>query len=352
MLAVDRKKIWYGIGIGLGVYAGMRYLLPVAVPFLLGWMLASLVLPAARWMERKWKIRRGIGGGLLILTVTVAAALLLWKSGELLVAQIQGLLGGMSDLGEKAGGFLDSCCVVLEDVTGIAAEKSRNFLIYQAGLLAEQLQNRLGPACLGYLLTLVKGIVALGGGVLVVILFGTLVLKDMEQFRKKIRKSEAGKSIVRVAEGICQAGGRYLKAQLAIMMLVAAVCAAGFWILGNPYFLVAGFVVGLLDALPLIGTGTILVPWALIWCLQGEYMVGLGYFLLYLAADLLRQFLEPRLLGQQIGLHPAVMLISIYGGFFLYGLPGFFLGPFSVLVFQNIMKEVEAYLEKKETVKE
>ena len=339
-MAVERKKIWYGIGTGLGVYVGMRYLFPAAVPFLLGWMLASMVLPAARWMERRWKIRRGIGGGLLILVITVTAALLLWKAGGLLVAQVQGLLAGISDWGETAGNFLDSCCVVLENVTGISAEKSRNFLIYQAGLLAEQLQNRLGPACLGYLLTLVKGIIALGGGVLVVILFGTLVLKDMDQFRKWIRKSEAGRRIVRITEGLCRAGGRYLKAQLTIMLLVASLCAAGFWILGNPYFLVAGVVVGLLDALPLIGTGTILIPWALLWCLQGEYMLGLGYFLLYLAADLLRQFLEPRLLGQQIGLHPAVMLISIYGGFFLYGLPGFFLGPFSVLVFQKNLKNL------------
>ena len=336
-MAVERKKIWYGIGTGLGVYVGMRYLFPAAVPFLLGWMLASMVLPAARWMERRWKIRRGIGGGLLILVITVTAALLLWKAGGLLVAQVQGLLAGISDWGETAGNFLDSCCVVLENVTGISAEKSRNFLIYQAGLLAEQLQNRLGPACLGYLLTLVKGIIALGGGVLVVILFGTLVLKDMDQFRKWIRKSEAGRRIVRITEGLCRAGGRYLKAQLTIMLLVASLCAAGFWILGNPYFLVAGVVVGLLDALPLIGTGTILL--------------GLGYFLLYLAADLLRQFLEPRLLGQQIGLHPAVMLISIYGGFFLYGLPGFFLGPFSVLVFQNVMKEVNCCMEKKRNAK-
>ena len=58
-----------------------------------------------------------------------------------------------------------------------------------------------------------------------------------------------------------------------------------------------------------------------------------------------------RLLGQQIGLHPAVMLISIYGGFFLYGLPGFFLGPFSVLVFQNVMKEVNCCMEKKRNAK-
>lgn len=339
--AVDRKRWMCLMGIVLGVYLGMRYLLPAAIPFLLGWLLASMVLPAAKWMERKWKIRRGIGGGILI---TVFAALLaggIWKIGELLVSQVRELLAGMQGWRTQADGFLNTCCCVLEDITGIAAEKSREFLLYQIGLVQQEVQNKLGTAWMGYLVTLVKGITALVGGILVVIIFGTLVLKDMERFREWMNAGRARRSISRVASGLCRAGGRYLKAQALIMAAVGLLCAAGFWLLGNPYFAVAGIVVGFLDALPLIGTGTILIPWALILCVQGKYMLGLGYFVLYLAADLLRQLLEPRLIGKEIGLHPALMLISVYGGFFLYGLAGFFLGPVSVLLVQNIWKELD-----------
>lgn len=349
---VDRKKWACLIGIGLGVYLGMRYLLPAAIPFLLGWMLASMVLPAAKWMERKWKIRRGIGGGILIAVFAVLLAGGIWKVGELLVGQAQELISGIRGWRSQVDGFLNTCCCVLEDITGIAAEKSREFLLYQIGVVQEEVQNKLGTAWLGYLVTLVKGIIALVGGILVVIIFGTLVLKDMEQFREWMKGGRVRRGIGRVAARLCRAGGRYLKAQVLIMAAVGLLCAAGFWLLGNPYFAVAGAVVGFLDALPLIGTGTILIPWALILCVQGKYMLGLGYFGLYLAADLLRQFLEPRLIGKEIGLHPALMLISVYGGFFLYGLMGFFLGPVSVLLVQNIWKELEPGEGKMEKGKE
>ena len=130
------------------------------------------------------------------------------------------------------------------------------------------------------------------------------------------------------------------------MGIISAVCVIGFWILGNPYFAVAGIVVGLLDALPLIGAGTILIPWALLWVLRGQYMTALGYLILYLAADLTRQFLEPRILGKEIGLHPAVMLVSVYGGFFLYGFAGFFLGPATVLILRIVWDEMMNFNKK------
>ena len=66
MTEVDWKKIVTMTGIGVVIYAGMKYLLPPAIPFLLGWFLAALVLPAAKWIEKKMKISRGIAGGILI----------------------------------------------------------------------------------------------------------------------------------------------------------------------------------------------------------------------------------------------------------------------------------------------
>ena len=89
------KKILAVVGIGIAVYAGMRYLFWAAVPFLLGWFLAGLVLPAAKWMERKLHIRRGIAGGILIGLLTVLLAVVVWK--------LSGLLHWLS--------FKSPCCI-------------------------------------------------------------------------------------------------------------------------------------------------------------------------------------------------------------------------------------------------
>lgn len=350
MRAVDWKKIVVMAGIGVGIYAGMRYLLPPAVPFLLGWLLASLVLPAAKWIEKRLHIRRGIAGGILIGTATVIIAWGVWKLSIAVISQIEKLMVNLGVWREQAEGFLDTCCRVIESYTGICAEDSRNFLLYQAGRIQEEIQNKLGSVCLGYLMTAVRGIVVLAGGVLVMIIFGTLVIKDMEAFREKINQGRYTCKAASIWKKICYAGGRYLKAQCFLMGIISILCVVGFWILGNPYFAVTGIVVGVLDALPLIGSGTILIPWAVLWVLQGEYLTALGYVILYLAADLTRQFLEPRILGKEIGLHPAVMLVSVYGGFFLYGFAGFFLGPVTVLILRIVWEEMMNF-NKKDTKK-
>lgn len=339
-MTVEWKKILAMAGIGAGVYAGMRYLLPPAVPFLFGWLLASMVLPAAKWMEKRMHIRRGIAGGILIGSAAIGAVWGIWKLAVAVVSQVQKLMANLNGWSGRAESFLNSCCQTIESYTGVHAEDARNFLLYQAGKIQEEIQNKLGSACLGYLLTAVRGLVVLAGGVLVMIIFGTLVIKDMELFREKISRGKYTGKIVVIWKKICFAGGKYLKAQCILMGIISIICTVGFWLLGNPYFAVAGIVVGLLDALPLIGAGTILIPWALLWVFQGEYLTAFGYLALYLAADLTRQFLEPRILGKEIGLHPAVMLISVYGGFFLYGFAGFFLGPVTVLILRIVWEEM------------
>ena len=131
-----------------------------------------------------------------------------------------------------------------------------------------------------------------------------------------------------------------MKAQGKIMLVVGMVCVLGLWLLGNPYFVLWGVLIGFLDALPVLGVGIILIPWAVSWLVRGNYWLALGYLMLFLAADLVRQFLEPKILGKEIGIHPALMLVSVYGGIFLYGVAGFVLGPVTVLIYMNIWQEL------------
>ena len=244
MAAVDWKKILALLGSGIVVYAGMRYLLPIAIPFLLGWFLASMVLPAARWMEKKWRIPRGIGGGFLIGLLTLFLAVGAWKLLALLVMQLGNLLDKLGLLAERLDGILNTCCQVVESYTGISAESIRQFLVYQAGRLQEQVQNNMEASWMGYFVTVIKGAITLVGGVIIVAIFGTLVVKDMEAFRERMNRGRITGKIMRVGRKICVAGGRYLKAQVCIMSVVGLVCMAGFWLLKNPYFVVAGVCFG------------------------------------------------------------------------------------------------------------
>ena len=92
-------------------------------------------------------------------------------------------------------------------------------------------------------------------------------------------------------------GGMYLKAQGIIIGIVTLLCTGGLWLLGNPYFLLLGIVIGLTDALPFIGTGTLLIPIAVYLIFQRKYQLALGYGALFLVTYVAREFLEPKLVG-------------------------------------------------------
>jgi predicted PurR-regulated permease PerM len=125
-----------------------------------------------------------------------------------------------------------------------------------------------------------------------------------------------------------------------IILIIIALCMAGLWILGNPYFLVLGIVIGLLDALPFIGTGTVLVPIAVYLLFQSELKRAAGYLFLFLLTYFAREFLEPRLIGEKLGIYPIVMVIVVYAGLYLYGVTGVVLGPVSLLLILEIWKEI------------
>lgn len=180
---MEWKKYILFAGIGIVVYAGMRYLLPAAIPFLLGWLLASMVLPAAIWIEKHLRIRRGIAGGVLIGVFAVILGWGAWEFVGLLAEQGRELLEKAGILAEQAQEYLEHCCSLVAQFTGIGEGDVREFLVYHVGKIQEEVQKKADTAWLGYAVTMTKGIVALVGGMVIAILFGTLLVKDLEEIR-------------------------------------------------------------------------------------------------------------------------------------------------------------------------
>ena len=111
---------------------------------------------------------------------------------------------------------------------------------------------------------------------------------------------------------------------------------AGLLLLRVRYPVLAALVITLVDALPVFGTGTILIPWALALFLRGETKTGIGLVILYGAAALSRQALEPRLVGKQVGLNPVLTLLALYTGYRLLGVGGMIVFPIAAMLFKQI----------------
>ena len=125
----------------------------------------------------------------------------------------------------------------------------------------------------------------------------------------------------------------------------------GLLLLRVPYAFLLALLIAVVDILPVLGTGTIVIPWGIITLILGNFPLGIGLLILYAIITVVRQSLEPRVVGHQIGLHPLITLISMFVGVSLFGFLGLFGLPIAVTVFVQIKraeKENQEHLSEKE----
>lgn len=164
----------------------------------------------------------------------------------------------------------------------------------------------------------------------------TMELKKIETFVKR----QMSDRTLQIYENVIFTTGatafRFIRAYIIIISVTFTELAIGFTILGfsNPLLLAA--LIAVMDALPVIGTGTVMIPWILYVLILGNLKLALGLFILYAVIFIVRQALEPKVVGNQIGLHPILVLMSLYVGARLFGVVGMFLLPMVIVIFKKL----------------
>ena len=342
-VSLEWKRRLTIIGIAVGVFAGYRYLLPVAIPFLLAWMFAGWLYPITLKIERRTKIKKSVAGAVLLTALFGVLGGLLYLGMRELLRQLKPAVSHLPQWLVWGEELLKRCCVLLEEVTGISRDSSEAYILEQLSGMQEHLLTLVGAENLVKIVSLVKGLVIFFSGIVVVYISTILILQDMEALRGKIRDHAWMNGIHRAAIRLKKTTVTYMIAQLLLMGLVAAVCTVGFWFMGSPYFLILGLALGVLDALPIIGTGTFLYPAAVFFLLKGNGTAAAGCVALDLVTSILREFLEPRLLGGRLGISPIAVVASVYIGVFLFGGFGVFLGPLAFSTAYELGKEWELW---------
>lgn len=342
-VSLEWKRRLTMIGIAAGVFAGYRYLLPVVIPFLVAWTLAGWLYPMAVKVEKRIRIKRGAAGAVFITALFGILGGLLYLGVRELLRQIKTAVSHFPRWMIWGEEMLKRVCILLEDVTGISRNNSEAYILGQLSGIREHLLTLVGPENIVKIFSWAKGIVIFFSGIVVVYISTILILQDMENLRGKIRECAWMNGIHRAAVRLKKTTVTYMKAQILIMGLVAVVCGAGFWIMGSPYFLILGIALGILDALPIIGTGTFLYPAALFLLLKGNAAAAAGCVVLDLVTSVLRELLEPRLLGGRLGISPIAVMASVYIGVFLFGGFGVFLGPLAFSTAYELGKEWDVW---------
>ena len=339
------KKAFLFTGIVTGVYLAMRFILPLVLPFGLGALLAMLLHPLVDRLAEKTGKSRGLAAAAVVFCVLAAVGTGCFFAGRAAWEQISSLMGHGAEIEEGMLHIWCGCCEFAEEKFGVRVNGAQQKFMELERKVMAGVRTKTLPYLLKNSVSYAKIVFSAMGVMLVSVISGMLILTDYPTLAKAARESEIGKLALRIKRRGQEAGGAYLKAQLIILLTVSGICIAGLFFTGNPYALLAGLGIGVCDALPFVGTGVGFVPWILIDIVNGKYALSVVYGLLYVLCSLARQFLEPRLIGKNLGYPPVLVLMSIYIGLHIYGGAGVLLGPISAFLVYQLYLEWEGYLQ-------
>lgn len=342
------KLIGYAVGSVIAIWLTVKFLFPIGLPFLLGFALASAAEPFVRTLTEKSRFPRWIAALLIIILLAAALTGLLWLFGRMLFGQIERfaakipeLLSSLSGpLADLHGRLLLLAAKLPQSVAPAAVEWIDR--LFEGGSVLAETASEWLISLAGNLLTLVPEIVLF---LLTTLLSAYLITSERPVLADMLRKRLPATWLAHgraVKKRLKSTIGGYVRAQLRLMGLVFLLLAAGlFLILRKPNALLIAAGIAILDALPVFGSGTALIPWGVVTLLRGNTARAVGLLLLYAVVSLSRTFLEPRFLGHQIGLHPLLTLVSLYAGYRLFGVLGMILVPVGVILVKQLYELIE-----------
>ena len=351
------------LGLCLVIFLGPR-LLRFFMPFVVGWILALLANPLVRFLERRVKLVRRHGSMLIIIAALAIVIGLFYGAGLLVYREMGSFLADAPEIYQS----------VIAEI-GDALQNGRKLAEYfpqnlQPPLLAfsdnldglfGKLVSRAAEPTVQIAGHVAKSIPNLLVNMVITILSSYLFLADRESIMRWLKGHLPAfifryiEYMKRDAKGVI---GGYFLAQFRIMCVVALILAAGFLVLAQfqimfvvavvlvigmlflrvPYGIFLGIAIAILDFLPIFGTGTVLFPWAVVKLFAGEYAYATGLILLYILTQVVRQIIQPKIVGESMGLPPLMTLFLLYLGFKLRGLTGMILAVPVGLVFINFYK--------------
>lgn len=337
-LTGKQKKLCIIIGTVIAVYFGMKYLLPLVVPFLFAYFIAWLLRPVVAFFHRALRIPVVIGGSVGVLVLLSSIVLLIFYLGRAIMTQFILLLRNVPVYAEFISGKIDHLCVFLERMLRLQSGSIHAVVDDTINSLIAYVQSDLLPRFTEQTIRMVIALAGLLGIMIIILIAAVLIIKDMEEYKAGLRKSEFYPAVHRITQKLSDTGVAYMKTQAVIMTIIASIISIAFFILGNPYALLIGIFVGIFDAFPVLGSGLILVPWSVMMLIEKNFFAAAVIMTTYGICQVVREVLEPRLLGNKIGIKPIYNMVAMYIGVELFGVIGFFLGPLAAVIIKTVVK--------------
>lgn len=338
------KKVFGLMIIGI-VFILSTKLFMFYIPFLIAYIISLLVEPLIKWVHKKTDLSRKTSSVIVLITVfAVLLGFVAWATFTL-ISESTNLLGALNTYLEKAIDWIHSVIKSI-DMEKLAPSEDIKQLIQTS---SEDIVNRviefLKNTLTGFLESL-KSIPTILIYTVITILATYFITSDKiyiwDRMEHHVPKKILGKISTKVEKITASLGG-YLKAEMTLIGISFVIVLMGlniFYLMGMNvgYPLLMALFIGFVDALPILGSGTVMIPWSVILFLNQEYSVGIAILGLYIFTSIVRQFVEPKIVSSKIGIHPLFTLIAMYTGYKVMGIMGMLIGPIVLIILKNIFE--------------
>lgn len=348
----QRGRLWLRLGLraallGLFLLALYKLALPLLgllMPFVLGLVVAWVFNPIIRFLQKKLPIPRGALSLILLLVSFAVVGGLLFAFLYAMTEQVVSLAQNWQSLWDGVQGTLNAVTATLEDwfrplpqgVYDQAAKLLEGLTAWLSDVVPDLLSAGATQAG-SFALSLPSLVVS----VFIFIMAAYFISADYPRLRFLATAQLPGDLrafLSRVKKVAVAAFGGYVKAQLILSFFIFWILLLGFLLIRQPYALLLALALAVLDFIPIVGSGTVMVPWAVIDLVLGNYLHAIALMVIWGVIAIFRQVGEPKAVGDQTGLSPIVSLLAIYVGMRLGGVLGMILGPVVCMVLLNLIR--------------
>lgn len=322
----------FGIIMLLFVLFAVPRLIGFFMPFFIGWIISMIASPLVRFLEKRVKMLPKHSSALIIIVVLAAVVGIIYLLFAIITRQVIELLSDLPTLYANIEEQTQDVIKNMEGVYKVLPQGAKDILDKISGNMGEYVGNLvagIGTPTISDASSFAKNVAELVLMSIITILSAYFFIAEREKLVvgvKKITPPSIQEQYKIIVDNFSKAVGGYFKAQFKIMIIIAVIIFIGFEILNINYSILLALGIAFLDFLPFFGTGAIIWPWALFDMLSGNYVRAIALMVIYLICQVVKQLLQPKMVGDSIGLSPLSTLIFMFVGYRIKGVFGMIIG--------------------------
>ena len=335
------------------VYLVFKYAIFVVMPFLLGFAVAALINPIVRFLSRRYDLKRRPAGILLLLLFYATIGMLITigvvrltvffgeVSGELPDLYRDRLEPALNKLFGYINSFVDRLYAIFGGESQVLSERLGGIFTSIKSSLGDTISDISVKA-----LTRLSSAAAAIPGIIIELLFAvissfffTVDYENILSLAKRLLPKRTVDLLCRLRGRVFKVAGKYLRSYALILLITFGELSLGLVLLGVDNAVLIAFCIALFDILPVAGTGGIMIPWAIFSLIGGDWGFAVGLVVIWAVITIVRNIIEPKIVGRQVGLHPLLALIAMFVGTKLFGLVGLFLLPLTLAIVLPLLRE-------------